>query len=69
MIALRMNPVEGFASNYDYEKGRWKEWIRLQWFLDYLVQTDSLPVINKYFYCIKAFYFYSKLFWSISFSV
>ena len=25
MIALRMNPVEGFASNYDYEKGRWKE--------------------------------------------
>jgi len=25
MIALRVNPVEGFASNYDYEKGRWKE--------------------------------------------
>merc|ERR1712098_652272 len=25
MIALRVNPVEGFASDYDYEKGRWKE--------------------------------------------
>jgi len=25
MIAMRVNPIEGFASNYDYEKGRWKE--------------------------------------------
>eukprot|EP00088_Acartia_fossae_P051763 TRINITY_DN581_c0_g1_i1.p2 TRINITY_DN581_c0_g1~~TRINITY_DN581_c0_g1_i1.p2 ORF type:complete len:185 (-),score=58.93 TRINITY_DN581_c0_g1_i1:261-815(-) len=25
MIALRMNPVEGIASKYDYEKGKWKE--------------------------------------------
>lgn len=25
MIALRINPIEGFASNYDYEKGKWKE--------------------------------------------
>jgi len=25
MIALRVNPIEGFASNYDYEKGKWKE--------------------------------------------
>eukprot|EP00088_Acartia_fossae_P051765 TRINITY_DN581_c0_g2_i3.p1 TRINITY_DN581_c0_g2~~TRINITY_DN581_c0_g2_i3.p1 ORF type:complete len:185 (-),score=73.96 TRINITY_DN581_c0_g2_i3:316-870(-) len=25
MIALRVNPVEGFASKYDYEKGKWKE--------------------------------------------
>ena len=25
MIALRVNPVEGLTSNYDYEKGRWKE--------------------------------------------
>ncbi len=25
MIALRINPIEGFTSNYDYEKGKWKE--------------------------------------------
>merc|ERR1711978_609229 len=25
MIAMRANPVEGLTSNYDYEKGRWKE--------------------------------------------
>ena len=25
MIAMRVNPVEGLTSNYDYEKGRWKE--------------------------------------------
>merc|ERR1712061_411972 len=24
MIALRVNPVEGLTSNYDYEKGQWK---------------------------------------------
>merc|ERR1712062_523389 len=24
MIAIRSNPVEGIASNYDYEKGKWK---------------------------------------------
>jgi len=25
MIAIRSNPVEGIASNYDYEKGQWKK--------------------------------------------
>ena len=25
MIAIRANPVEGIASNYDYEKGQWKK--------------------------------------------
>jgi len=25
MIALRVNPVEGLTSNYDYEKGEWKK--------------------------------------------
>jgi len=25
MIALRVNPIEGLTSNYDYEKGRWKD--------------------------------------------
>ncbi|CAN0548502.1 unnamed protein product, partial [Ectocarpus sp. 8 AP-2014] len=25
MIALRVNPVEGLTSNYDYEKGQWKK--------------------------------------------
>merc|ERR1712184_173660 len=25
MIALRVNPVEGLTSNYDYEAGKWKE--------------------------------------------
>merc|ERR1719391_1035344 len=25
MIALRMNPIEGLASKYDYEKGKWKD--------------------------------------------
>jgi hypothetical protein len=25
MIALRVNPIEGLTSKYDYEKGRWKE--------------------------------------------
>ncbi len=25
MIALRVNPIEGLTSQYDYEKGRWKE--------------------------------------------
>merc|ERR1712024_139508 len=24
MIALRVNPVEGLTSNYDYEKGQWR---------------------------------------------
>merc|ERR1719347_2333261 len=24
MIAMRVNPIEGFTSNYDYEKGKWK---------------------------------------------
>merc|ERR1712083_448205 len=24
MIALRVNPVEGLTSNYDYEKGQWE---------------------------------------------
>jgi cytochrome c oxidase subunit 4 len=24
MIAVRANPIEGIASKYDYEKGRWK---------------------------------------------
>merc|ERR1712111_132832 len=24
MIAIRVNPVEGLTSNYDYEKGQWK---------------------------------------------
>jgi len=25
MIALRVNPIEGLTSNYDYEKGEWKK--------------------------------------------
>nr|ALS04677.1 cytochrome c oxidase polypeptide IV [Pseudodiaptomus poplesia] len=25
MIALRVAPIEGFSSNYDYEKGEWKK--------------------------------------------
>ena len=25
MIAIRVNPVEGLTSNYDYEKGQWKK--------------------------------------------
>jgi len=25
MIALRVNPIEGLTSNYDYEKGQWKK--------------------------------------------
>jgi cytochrome c oxidase subunit 4 len=25
MIALRVNPIEGLASTYDYEKGQWKK--------------------------------------------
>jgi len=25
MIAMRVNPIEGLTSNYDYEKGRWKD--------------------------------------------
>ena len=25
MIAIRANPIEGIASNYDYEKGQWKK--------------------------------------------
>ncbi len=25
MIEMQMNPIEGLASKYDYEKGRWKE--------------------------------------------
>merc|ERR1711922_116813 len=25
MIAIRVNPVEGLTSNYDYEKGEWKK--------------------------------------------
>ena len=25
MVVMRVNPVEGLTSNYDYEKGRWKE--------------------------------------------
>ncbi|XP_023342768.1 cytochrome c oxidase subunit 4 isoform 2, mitochondrial [Eurytemora carolleeae] len=25
MVALRVNPVEGLTSNYDYEAGKWKE--------------------------------------------
>lgn len=25
MINMQINPVEGLASKYDYEKGRWKE--------------------------------------------
>ena len=24
MIDLRMNPVQGISSNWDYEKGQWK---------------------------------------------
>ena len=23
-IAIRVNPIEGLTSNYDYEKGQWK---------------------------------------------
>eukprot|EP00092_Neocalanus_flemingeri_P050173 GFUD01057885.1.p1 GENE.GFUD01057885.1~~GFUD01057885.1.p1 ORF type:complete len:193 (-),score=52.49 GFUD01057885.1:321-899(-) len=25
MIAMRVNPIEGLTSNYDYEKGQWKK--------------------------------------------
>jgi cytochrome c oxidase subunit 4 len=25
MIDLRVNPIEGISSNYDYEKGEWKK--------------------------------------------
>jgi len=24
-IAIRVNPIEGLTSNYDYEKGQWKK--------------------------------------------